>query len=147
MSGWSWYWSRKSHYFNMKTRTRTQDNLQSIYENLPERLIKQALKSNQELLSAIKEPINKPCDCPRTENKLSLSTRATHLHHRRVDLEYLLLALDLSDTDLAGELRRGGAVSLQREGTLQGTLVTGPHLRKGELLRREERQRAYTEND
>lgn len=60
----------------------------------------------------------------------------THLHHRRVDLEYLLLAFDLSHADLAGELRRGVAVSLQREGTLQGTLVTGPHLRKGELLQR-----------
>lgn len=60
---------------------------------------------------------------------------AAHLHHRRVDLEYLFLAFDLSDADLAGELRRGVAVSLQREGTLQGTLVTGPHLRKGELLR------------
>lgn len=37
--------------------------------------------------------------------------RATHLH-RRVDLQYLLLAFDLPDADLAGELRRGVAVSL-----------------------------------
>lgn len=131
----------------MKTRTRTQDNLQSIHEKLPERLIKQALKSNQKLFSVIKEPINKPYDCPRTEITLSLSKSATHLHHRRVDLEYLLLAFDLSDADLAGELRRGVAESLQREGTLQGTLVTGPHLRKGELLQSEERQRADREND
>lgn len=66
--------------------------------------------------------------------------RATHLHGR-VDLQYLLLAFDLPDADLAGELRRGVAVSLQREGTLQGTLVTGPHLRKGELLPGGERWR------
>lgn len=66
----------------------------------------------------------------------SLSHNTSHLHHRRVDLEYLLLAFDLAYADLAGELRRGVAVSLQREGTLQGMLVTGPHLRKGELLRR-----------
>lgn len=72
---------------------------------------------------------------------------ATHLHHRRIDLEYLLLAFDLSHANLAGELRRGVAVSLQREGTLQGMLVTGPHLRKGELLRSEERRRAGGEND
>lgn len=32
------------------------------------------------------------------------------------------------------------AVSLQSEGTLQGMLVTGPHLRKGELLRSKERR-------
>lgn len=31
--------------------------------------------------------------------------RAPHLHHRRIDLQYLLLAFDLSDADLAGELR------------------------------------------
>lgn len=67
-------------------------------------------------------------------------SRATHLHGR-VDLQYLLLAFDLPDADLAGELRRGVAVSLQREGTLQGTLVTGPHLRKGELLPGGERWR------
>lgn len=124
----------------MKTRTRTyQDNLQSIHEKLPERLIKQALKSNHALFSAIKEPINK--------HTLSPSPSATHLYHRRVDLEYLLLAFDLSHADLAGQLRRGVAVSLQREGTLQGTLVTGPHLRKGELLQVEERRRADREND
>lgn len=89
----------------MKTRTRT---LQSRDEQLPERLIKQALKSNQELFSAVKEPINRPHDCPHTTPSMS----ATHLHYRRVDLEYLLLACDLSDADLAGELRQRVAVSL-----------------------------------
>lgn len=65
----------------------------------------------------------------------------SYLHYRRIDLEDVLLPCDLPDADLAGELRRGVAVSLQREGTLQGTLVAGPHLRKGELLR-EDRRRA-----
>lgn len=44
---------------NMKTRTRTyRDNLQSIHEKLPERLIRQPLKSNQELFRVIKEAIS-----------------------------------------------------------------------------------------
>lgn len=87
----------------------------------------------------IKEAIKRPDGCPRSH---------PHLHHRRVDLEYLLLAGDLSDADLAGELRRRRrvAVSLQREGTLQGTLVAGPHLRKGELLQRRE-EKKKTEED
>lgn len=66
----------------------------------------------------------------------------TDLHHRSVDLEDVLLSCDLPDADFAGELRRGVAVALQREGTLQGMLVTGPHLRKGELLQGEGRRRA-----
>lgn len=72
-------WCKKFLLLNVKTRTRT---LQSIDEKLPERLIKQALKSNQELFSAVKEPINRPHDCPHTTPSLS----ATHLHYRRVDL-------------------------------------------------------------
>jgi len=60
-----------------------------------------------------------------------------HLGHGRVDLQNLLLTFDLAHADFAGELGGGGAESLQREGTVQGLLVAAPHLREGELLRRQ----------
>lgn len=46
------------------------------------------------------------------------------------------MAFDLADADFAGELGGGRAVSLQREGTVQGLLVAAPHLGEGEFLRR-----------
>ncbi len=60
-----------------------------------------------------------------------------HLGHSRVDLQNLLVAFDLAHADFAGELGGGRAVSLQREGTVQGLLVAAPHLGEGELLRRQ----------
>ncbi|TNN58370.1 hypothetical protein EYF80_031433 [Liparis tanakae] len=60
-----------------------------------------------------------------------------HLGHGRVDLQNLLVTFDLAHADFAGELGGGGAESLQREGTVQGLLVAAPHLREGELLRRQ----------
>lgn len=44
------------------------------------------------------------------------------------------MTFDLAHADLAGELGGGGAVSLQREGTVQRLLVAAPHLGEGELL-------------
>lgn len=57
-----------------------------------------------------------------------------HLSHGGVDLQDLLVTFDLAHADLAGELGGGGAVSLQREGTVQRLLVAAPHLGEGELL-------------
>lgn len=57
-----------------------------------------------------------------------------HLGHDGVDLQDLLLTFDLPHADLAGELRGSGGASLQGEGTVQGLLVTAPHLGEGELL-------------
>lgn len=115
--------------------------MQSIHEKLPERLIKRALKSNQELVSVIKKAISTATARLPTRRCRRRRRVSSHLHHGRVDLEDLLLAFDLSHADLAGQLGGGGvAVALQREGTLQGTLVTGPHLRKGELLQRRRRR-------
>lgn len=62
-----------------------------------------------------------------------------HLGHSRVDLQNLLMAFDLPHADFAGELGGGRAVSLQREGTVQGLLVAAPHLGEGELLRWQKR--------
>lgn len=64
-----------------------------------------------------------------------------HLGHSRVDLQNLLVAFDLTHADFAGELGGGRAVSLQREGTVQGLLVAAPHLGEGELLRGEKKER------
>lgn len=63
-----------------------------------------------------------------------------HLGHRRVDLQNLLVAFDLAHADFAGELGGGRAVSLQREGTVQGLLVAAPHLGEGEFLRRQKKR-------
>lgn len=60
-----------------------------------------------------------------------------YLGHGRVDLQNLLVAFDLAHADFAGELGGGRAESLQGEGTVQGLLVAAPHLREGELLRRQ----------
>lgn len=51
------------------------------------------------------------------------------------------MAFDLAHADFAGELGGGRAVSLQREGTVQGLLVAAPHLGEGELLRRQRKKR------
>lgn len=50
------------------------------------------------------------------------------------------MAFDLAHADFAGELGGDRAVSLQREGTVQGLLVAAPHLGEGEFLRREKRE-------
>lgn len=63
-----------------------------------------------------------------------------HLSHSRIDLQNLLMAFDLAHADFAGELGGDRAVSLQREGTVQGLLVAAPHLGEGEFLRREKRE-------
>lgn len=67
-----------------------------------------------------------------------------HLGQSRVDLQDLLVAFDLAHADFAGELRGGGAVSLQREGTVQGLLVAAPHLGEGELLEGAEERTSET---
>lgn len=40
-----------------------------------------------------------------TEHLLSVRASTPHLHYRCVDLQYLFLAFDLSDADLAGQMR------------------------------------------
>lgn len=51
------------------------------------------------------------------------------------------MAFDLAHTDFAGEMGGGRAVSLQREGTVQGLLVAAPHLGEGEFLRRQKKKK------
>lgn len=45
------------------------------------------------------------------------------------------MTLDLSDADLAGQLRRGRSVALQRKGTVQRLLVAAPHTGERDFLR------------
>lgn len=44
------------------------------------------------------------------------------------------MALDLSNTDLAGQLRGCRSITLQRKGTVQWLLVTAPHTSERDLL-------------
>lgn len=89
----------------------------------------------------VKRPLHRPPSAPPP------AAAEPHLGHRCVHLQNLLVTFDLAHADLAGELGGGGAVSFQREGTVQGLLVAAPHLGEGEFLgRRRKRKRRDVSN-
>jgi len=50
------------------------------------------------------------------------------------------MTFDLPNTDLTGQLIGCWTVALQRKGTLQRRLATGPHLREGEFLHQKRKE-------